>query len=128
MINEEKVILMTKMSVQAKELEEGGARINQYYRGDYVGFQIVKSAIAATILFCVLLAAYAAFNFNALLDDFYKGAGMDEISGYILLYFVLLAIYVIVSYVVYSIRYTKSRKQAREYYNNLKRLEKYYHR
>ena len=123
MINEQRVILMTKMAAQAERLRHEGAKVNQYYRGDYVGFEIVKSVIAATVLYAVLIGMYVMFHFNELLQDFYDGNGFDDIGRYVMLYVVLVAVYVVVSYIVYSVRYTRSRKRARAYYGNLKKLE-----
>ncbi|MBQ6735306.1 MAG: hypothetical protein IJR00_10425 [Lachnospiraceae bacterium] len=124
MINEERVILMTKMSVKADELNREGMRINQFYRGDYVGFEVVKAVISATVLFVVLMGAYALFRFDEILNEFYSGSGLDGFRKYILYYFVLAGVYVIVSYIIYSIRYNRARKQAREYYHLLKELER----
>ena len=124
MINEERVVLMTKMSVKAEEFHKEGMRINQFYRGDYVGFEVVKAVISATVLFVVLMAAYALFRFDEILNEFYSGTGLDGFRKYILYYFILAGVYVIVSYVIYSVRYNRARKEARECYHMLKELEK----
>lgn len=124
MINEERVVLMTKMSVKADEFRKEGMRINQFYRGDYVGFEVVKAVISATVLFVVLMAAYALFRFDEILNEFYSGTGLDGLRKYILYYFVLAGVYVIVSYIIYSIRYNRARREAREYYHMLKELER----
>ena len=124
MINEERVILMTKMSVKADELNREGMRINQFYRGDYVGFEVVKAVISATVLFVVLMGAYALFRFDDILNEFYSGTGLAGFRKYLLYYFVLAGFYVIISYIIYSIRYNRARKQAREYYHLLKELER----
>ena len=126
MVSEERVLLMTHMAAQADRLRDGGARINQFYRGDYVGFQIVKSVVCATIVYCVLLGAYAVFRFNELLQEFYDGAGMESVRIYVLWYLVVIAVYVVISYVVYSVRFNRSRSEMRKYYSNLKKLEHTY--
>lgn len=124
MINEERVILMTKMTVKADDLNREGMRINQFYRGDYVGFEVVKAVISATVLFVVLMGAYALFRFDELLDEFYSGSGLGGLRIYLLYYLILVGVYVIVSYIVYSLRYNRARKKAREYYHLLKELER----
>ena len=124
MINEERVILMTKMTVKADDLSREGMRINQFYRGDYVGFEVVKAVISATVLFVVLMGAYALFRFDELLDEFYSGSGLGGLRIYLLYYLILVGVYVIVSYIVYSLRYNRARKKAREYYHLLKELER----
>ena len=124
MINEERVVLMTKMAVKAEAFQKEGMRINQFYRGDYVGFEVVKAVISATVLYIVLVAAYALFRFDEILNDFYSGTGLDGLRKYLLYYFILAGVYVIVSYIVYSIRYNRARRHAREYYQLLKELER----
>ena len=56
MINKDKVAVMTKMAAY----EAGDGRKNlavcSYVRGDYVGFQMLKTWIAVTIAFCILFA------------------------------------------------------------------------
>ena len=126
MVNEDRVILMTRMAVQAEKAKGGDARINRFYRGDYVGFEIVKSVVCATIVYCILLGAYAVFRFNELLQDFYDGAGMESVRIYVLWYLVVIAVYVVISYVVYSVRFSRSRSEMRKYYSNLKKLEHTY--
>ena len=51
MINEERVILMTRLaSYEANEGKKDISIVN-YFRGDYIGFQVLKSIIAARYLF-----------------------------------------------------------------------------
>ncbi len=51
MVNREKVILMTHMAQYAEREGTRDAEINQYFRSDYLSFQIVKSVICSTILY-----------------------------------------------------------------------------
>ena len=118
--------MMTRLAMQAQKMQQRGAGINEYYRGDYVGFGMLKSAIVATVLYGMLFAVYAAFNFDGLLDTFYEGGMMSVITRLILYYFLLLAVYLVVSYIIYTVRYTRSRKEVRLYYNRLRKLENQY--
>ena len=49
MINEEKVILMTKLASYETHEGKKDMTVVHYFRGDYIGFQVLKSVIAATI-------------------------------------------------------------------------------
>ena len=51
MINEEKVILMTRLASYESNEGKKDISIVNYFKGDYIGFQILKSVIAATISF-----------------------------------------------------------------------------
>ena len=126
MISEGRVIHMTKMAVRAKKLGADGMRINEYYRADYVGFGIVKTVVSVTVVYGMLIALYALFHFNTMLKDFYDNAGIEGYRMFLLWYLVLVALSVLVSYFVYTVRYNNTRKKIRHYYNDLKKLERTY--
>ena len=71
----------------------------------------------------MLVGIYAAFNFNELLDTFYEGGIVPVLTRMVLYYFVVLALYVIVAYIVYTLRFTQAHKKARSYYVKLKKLD-----
>ena len=58
MLNEEKVILMTKMAAFIDREGKNNDAINSYFKSDYVAFNVIKSLISATIVFAVFIAAY----------------------------------------------------------------------
>ena len=64
MINEEKVILMTKMASYEGHEGKKDISITHYFRGDYIGFQVLKSVIAATISFLAVFAVYVLYHFE----------------------------------------------------------------
>ena len=58
MLNEERIILMTQMaSYEANEGKKNVA-IGSYFRSDYIGWQVLKSIISATIAYCLLVMLY----------------------------------------------------------------------
>ena len=58
MLNEERIKLMTKMA--AYEADEGkkNVAIGNYFRGDYIGLQVIKSIISATIAFVIVFGLF----------------------------------------------------------------------
>jgi uncharacterized integral membrane protein len=126
MVNEEKVILMTRMAAFAAREGKKEQKINQYFRSDYVGFEVVKSAISATIVFVVLFAVYAMTNFTSLIDNFY-GESLEDFGRQIFtIYLIFLIGYCVISYIYFSFRYAKMRDKMKQYYNDLKKLRKMY--
>ena len=126
MVNEEKVILMTRMAAFAAREGKKEQKINQYFRSDYVGFEVVKSAISATIVFVVLFAVYAMTKFTSLIDNFY-GASLEDFGRQIFtIYLIFLIGYCVISYIYFSFRYAKMRDKMKQYYNDLKKLRKMY--
>ena len=117
MLNEERVILMTRMAAyQQHEGKENNA-INSYFRSDYVGFQVLKSIISATIVYLILVAAYVMYHFSEVLQDVYNTDLMATARKYLIYYILLVAVYSVISYIIYSIRYNRMRGNMRAYYS-----------
>ncbi|MDE6993988.1 MAG: hypothetical protein K2P41_06125 [Lachnospiraceae bacterium] len=122
MLNEERIILMTKMaSYEANEGKKNVA-IGSYFRGDYIGWQVLKSIISATIAFVVVFGVYIYYDFEAFMTDIYK-MDLIEFARHILsMYLWTTGIYAVIAYVVYMIRYMKAMKSLKLYYMNLRKL------
>lgn len=126
MINEEKVILMTKMASYEGHEGKKDISITHYFRGDYIGFQVLKSVIAATISFLALFAVYVFYHFEDFMQDIYKMDLLEFGKSVIILYLCVVGAYGVISYVVFASRYSKARKSLRHYYENLKKLANMY--
>ena len=48
MLNEERIRLMTRMAAYEEHEGKKDIAISEYFRGDYISFQLLKSAIYAT--------------------------------------------------------------------------------
>ena len=120
MLNEERIKLMTKMA--AYEADEGkkNVAIGNYFRGDYIGLQVIKSIISAT--FVIVFGLFVFYDFEVFMSDIYKmdllGFGRTVITAYL----IFVAVYALISYMIYTYRYAKARKSLKMYYNNLKKL------
>ncbi|MDR2889042.1 MAG: hypothetical protein LBV33_04285 [Lachnospiraceae bacterium] len=126
MINEEKLILMTRLASYEKGSGKKNVAIGKYFRGDYIGFQVLKSVISITIAFFIIVGIYAFYNFETLVLDIYE---MDLIAtGKELLkyYLIILGVYGVLSYFIYSYRYQKAKKSLKNYYQNLRKLSQMY--
>ena len=122
MLNEERIKLMTKRA--AYEADEGkkNVAIGNYFRGDYIGLQVIKSIISATIAFVIVFGLFVFYDFKVFMSDIYKmdllGFGRTVITAYL----IFVAVYALISYMIYTYRYAKARKSLKMYYNNLKKL------
>ncbi|MDE6881549.1 MAG: hypothetical protein K2P48_00365 [Lachnospiraceae bacterium] len=126
MLNEERIILMTKMaSYEANEGKKNVA-IGSYFRGDYIGWQVLKSIISATIAFVVVFGVYIYYDFETFMTDIYK-MDLIEFARHILsMYLWTVGIYAVIAYVVYMIRYMRAMKSLKLYYLNLRKLSGMY--
>ena len=127
MLNEEKVILMTKMAAFIDREGKKNDAINSYFKSDYIGFNVLKSLISATIVFGVVVATYVLCNFETVLSNLYNTENLLAIGRrYLMYYLLLVGVYSLASYVIYSYRYTKMRKSMKAYYGDLKKLARIY--
>ncbi|MCI9097666.1 MAG: hypothetical protein HFI95_16070 [Lachnospiraceae bacterium] len=122
MINEEKVILMTKLASYETHEGKKDMTVVHYFRGDYIGFQVLKSVIAATISFFALFAVYLFYNFEELMQDVYKMDLLGFGKNVVILYLCFVGGYGVISYIFYTARYAKAKKYLKNYHGNLRRL------
>lgn len=126
MLNEERVVLMTKMA--SYEAHEGKRclAIGSYFRSDYIGWQVLKSIISATIAFVVVFAMYIFYDFEVFMMDIYKMDLLEFARSVLSFYLGTVGIYALISYAVYTVRYSRAKKSLRTYYMNLHRLSSMY--
>ena len=118
---------MTKMAAFIDREGKKNDAINTYFKSDYIGFNVVRSVIAATIVFGIFIGVYVLCNFELVLSNLYNTDNLLSIGRRFLVYYLLLVgVYSLVSYVIYSLRYTKMRKSMKAYYGNLKKLARIY--
>ncbi|MCH4190975.1 MAG: hypothetical protein LKF52_01620 [Butyrivibrio sp.] len=126
MLNEERVILMTKMESFAEHEGRKDTKINQYFRSDYVGFQVLKSVISATVVYVILFVSYLLIRFDTVMQNLYNLDLVQQGRRFLIFYILLVGGYSVASYIIYSYRYAGMRKNMKTYYSNLKRLNKMY--
>jgi uncharacterized membrane protein len=126
MVNEERVILMTKLASYERGPGKKNVTISNFFRSDYIGFQLLKSVIYATIASAIVFGVYLFYHFEDLMQDVYQ-LDLVEIGKDVLKYYlILIAVYCVISYIVYSYRYHKARKSLKNYYQNLRKLTQMY--
>ena len=122
MLSEQRIKLMTKLSSYEAGEGKKNMAIGSYFRGDYIGKEVVKSFIYGTIAYIIMFAVYIAYDFDIFMQDIYKMDLIEFGKNVGLLYAKLIVAYMLATYLVYHIRYKRSRRGLRIYYNNLRRL------
>lgn len=126
MLNEEKVILMTKMASYEEHEGKKNMKIGNYFRSDYIAVQVLKSIFCATVAFALIFVLFIFYDFEVFMQDIYK---MDLVSfaKTILMYYgITVVAYGAVSYGICTYRYAKAKKSLKLYYQNLKKLNSLY--
>ena len=122
MLNEERIRLMTRMAAYEEHEGKKDIAISGYFRGDYISFQLLKSALYATVGFALAVAMYVLYNMETFLEDFYKMDMVEFMKDILSKYILVLAIYLVISYFVYSYRYHRAKKHVKQYNQLLRTL------
>ncbi|MCH5279845.1 MAG: hypothetical protein J1E61_00140 [Lachnospiraceae bacterium] len=126
MLSQERIQLMTKMASYEEHEGKKYMAIGSYFRSDYIGLQIIKSIICATLAYLVLFGMYLFYEFENFMQDIYKMDLLEFGKSVLFYYFIFVLIYGVISYVVYSYRYHKAKKSLKRYYHHLKQLAAMY--
>lgn len=126
MLNEERVILMTRMASYEKGEGRENVRIGNYFRSDYIASQVLKSIISGVVAFLLIFALYLFYNFETLMEGLYEMDLLAFARDVLIYFFATVAGYGVITYLVCTWRYAKAKKSLRCYYNNLKKLNSLY--
>lgn len=126
MIRTNKVKIMTKAAAFEQKEARKALYINQFFAVDYVVYGLIKSAVSLTIAFALGIGMWVIYHAEELMteksveDLFAMGKDFLAMYGGILVVFLLL------SMVVYSVRYIRAQKRLKGYRVHLRKLAKFY--
>ena len=122
MLDKNKIILMTAISVYEEKDGKDDLSINGYFRGDYIGIEVLKGAICGTIAFAIIFAMYMLYDLEMFMVDFYKMDVVAFAQGVLKKYLIFLAVYTVISYFVALYRHNKAKKHVENYKDALRTL------
>ena len=127
MLNEEKVKSMTKAAAYEKGPEKKNIEIGSYFRGDYLGLHMVKSALAYTLVFAIIVAMWSAGQIEEMMLMISRPSYLKNIIKVMVIAYVSgLVVYECIIYTFYSYRYRLAKKSLRGYDSHLKKIHKFY--
>ncbi|MCI6630152.1 MAG: hypothetical protein SOY45_08040 [Lachnospiraceae bacterium] len=126
MLNEEKIKLMTRMAAYEENEGKRSMQIGNYFRSDYIGLQVMKSVISATIAFAIVIAMYIFYDFESVMKEIYQVDLLVTGKQILIAYVVFVGIYAVITYIIYAYRYTKAKKSLKKYYTHLTELSGFY--
>ena len=126
MLSQERIKLMTKMAAYEENEGKKYMSIGSYFRSDDMGMQVIRSVICGTLAFFLLAGLYVYYHFETMMQDIYK---MDLLllgRRVLFYYIVFIAAYSVITYVIYSFRYSRAKRSLKHYYYHLKQLAAIY--
>ena len=128
MLNEDRIILMTKLASYEQNEGKKNVAIGNYFRVDYIGWQVLKSIISATLAFIVVFALYIFYDFEVFMMDIYKMDLLAFGKQVLTIYLAVIAGYAVISYIICASRYSRAKKSLHLYYMNLRKLSSMYYK
>ena len=113
---------MTHMAAYEKGAGRRDISISEYFRGDYLSFQVWKSSLYGILGFEIIVALNVLYDFGTFLTDFYKMDILEYFKDLAVKFGVFIAIYVVVSYFIYAYRYHRVKKHLDTYIKLLNEL------
>lgn len=123
MLNEEKVILMTRMASYEKIEGKENIKIGSYFRGDYIAVQVLISIACATVVYAIVLGLYVLYHLEQFLEEIYTMDLIAFAKGVLIYYIVFVVSYSVLTYIVGTYRHAKAKRNLKRYYHNLKKLD-----
>lgn len=126
MLDIKKIKIMTKLAAFEQGKGREDIKISKYYKTDYIRYQVIKTGVSVTLGYLMLVLLVVLYKAEYLIN---KIVTLDfvRIGQYLLgFYIIIMAIYLIGSYIGFSIKYDYSRKNLSKYYKSLKKLDKLY--
>lgn len=128
MLNEERIRLMTKMASYEEREGKEYMPIKQYYRRDYVSYQMIKTFAASTISFGILCLLWGFYEMNELMEEIGR-MDLKEFGISILIkYIVFTVAYQGIALAIYNHRYSKATASMKQYHAKLKKVQKLHDR
>ena len=128
MINEDKVKELFYVARYDSEVDRFQKQMSSYYGWDFIWKEVLKSFFTGTLAFTGLTVLAVFTNAKQLLADINK---IDFQSAGVMLgliYIAFMLAYIMITIIVYAVRYKTGRKKARQYMEHLKRVGKMYER
>ncbi|MCR4717882.1 MAG: hypothetical protein K5656_11960 [Lachnospiraceae bacterium] len=126
MINTDKVRLMTKCACYIKNEESKNLSIANFFKRDYVRWNVLKSLVSATLGYILLVLLFALCKYNEIflvLNQLkYKEIVVIVLVGWL----ATMVIYFVIAELVYRHRFEQARPGVTEYYKTLKKIKRYY--
>ncbi len=126
MLNEQKIKEEYQLALLDQKESKSIENNRVFYRSDYISKELLKSFFSGTLAFVGIALLWLLSDMDALTG---KISSIDYESfamKIILIYLAFMAIYFIITYLVYIFRYEKQALKAKSYRNHLKRLNKIY--
>lgn len=127
MLNQERVEEMIRLAVFDQKEGEACKPMIQYFRKDYIVKELLKSFVTGTLAFGIIIGLGVMYQAENIVNSLNKVDIRGTLIEFGTAYLVFMAVYFIVTYVIYYRRYSAGRQKVKKYYVHLKKVSRSYH-
>ena len=121
MLNNEKIILMTKLSLYEQKNQKKEIKTSKYFRDDYMSLKMLKSFLCITVAYLLCLVLWFMYKSDKVISSLTTTGRLTAlIVMLVILYIVSVVLYMIFSYAFFSHKFRNIRKHLKEYNGDLK--------
>ena len=126
MLDEEKIKLMTRISIYEKNEDINDLAMSKFYKEDYAKYGCLKTLVATTVCYWLCVAVYVLINFQEVLNNLNNMDYFKTISRLMAGYVAVMVVFYIYAFIVYNFKYVKAKKRIIRYNRDLSKLIKLY--
>ena len=126
MLNNDKIKLMTEISLYEKQIGKQSFNIKDYFKEDYISKAMIKSFFGFSFCFILILAIELLYSIQIMLNIVNVLDVLNIFIGFILQYIIGLFIYELITWYISKKRYEKAVKAYAVYIAKIKILYKKY--
>ena len=126
MLDEEKIKLMTRISLYEKNEDINDLAMSKFYKEDYAKYGCLKTLVATTVCYWLCVAVYVLINFQDVLNNLNNMDYFKTISRLMAGYVAAMVVFYIYAFIVYNFKYVKAKKRIIKYNRDLSKLIKLY--
>lgn len=128
MLDEDKIRQMTRLAVFEKEKGAWTEIASQYYKSDYISYNMIWTGIAITVAYILSIALYVFCRMEYYMNNLQTLKVKPVLITLGIIYVCVLILFEVIAFCIYSRRYKKAEKYLKEYCLELKELEKIYNK
>lgn len=126
MLNNRKVRLMTRLAMYEQTEGKEDVRLSKYFRTDYVRLNLLKSVVAVTVGYLLILLLLVVYHSEYLIREAVTLDYRGMLMRYAGIYIIILAVYCSLCTIGYMVKYRASRKKLAKYFRMLRKLRSIY--
>lgn len=118
---------MTRLAAYEEGVGKKYVPIGHYFRTDFICLKLLESFVCGTFAFLAIVGIMAFYNFEIIMGDIYNMDLVEYAKSFGKKYVICMAVYLILTYVYATYKYSRARKSLKSYNTVLENLKKHYY-